>query len=1092
MSRKMILNENSRKSATKLLLVNWSRFSHVSILLEGSTLFTGVNGSGKSTILDAMTYMLTGNTQFNKAALDRDRNVISYVRGDTKSEGKSRFIREGEVISYIAMEFWSPLDEQYLVVGVCIEYINEGSNSKKWFVLRDTKIDDCIFYKEEGDKVIVFPHNELMIKGKKIPASDFMNRDKGTDQLLRALGLRCGVGKYKAKLVKMMAFNPENNIDRFIQECVLDEHPIHAMDEIREHRQHYNDAKAVYEELANGKQQLDVVQQRIRDYEEKERRYEIRRILLLYQEVKWLEECQNQSEQSIQRHKAKKQRLQCELKELKQRRGEALDRKIKAENNDLLRDVGEIIKDLEERIKELENKITNLKNKLSELQMLETQLQNILEWLECEAIFSEKEKAVISAIAASSFSYDEKIDSFIRFKKIVEGRKDGLQKDKYNSETKLKAISDEKEELQKKIKSLKTNVLPFDRKYEEAIDIIKNELKAMNIKTDVRLFAELVREINPNWQMAIETFLGNKRFDIIVDADYCEKAMEIVHKHHMKGIKIVITDQLPRTEIQKESAAAMLEIPNEYGRRYANYLLNGIHLCENIHELHEYPKGGLMMDGTLAKSFAMSCMNMNKTQVYMGKDAAKKQLEQALKNEKDLYDEEEKENEILEIIKKKLNSIEIVDWDEKKYIFDAQLCIDKNQKELKNKNSELENIKNAPGFAAAMQEKENAEKEYNDVDKQYITANSDFSDCEKEIDRENRKLKDGKEKIKAAEKEYNEAVLSRLELRKYIIELYEKLRKKSRNAYVMTPKHVDNIKSEKDSAIRSLEDEQRKYWHIMGQSDEKYGIGYIGLFREQYKEIANVKIEEAKQKLEEQKQTLESIFMVDFIAALNEAISEARSEIDEINKELKNIPFGKDTYQFKMDDKPEREVFFKLCKKLEGYMFSPEAYRSRNQHDEEMEYDIKRFMDIILEEENEDEYTDYRKYFKYDMKIRSRQDDDETTTDLSKKQGSASNGEKQTPYFIILAASLMQCYPRNVCCARLAFIDEAFSALSRERIEQMVKFFEDNQFQVIYAAPPEKIDSIGSHINSTVSLCTKGKYTWAVEGLVKLDEFEIE
>ena len=89
MSQPTMLNENSRKTATKLVLVNWSRFSNVTIALEGSTLFTGVNGSGKSTILDAMTYMLTGNTQFNKAALDRDRNVISYVRGDTKSEGKN-------------------------------------------------------------------------------------------------------------------------------------------------------------------------------------------------------------------------------------------------------------------------------------------------------------------------------------------------------------------------------------------------------------------------------------------------------------------------------------------------------------------------------------------------------------------------------------------------------------------------------------------------------------------------------------------------------------------------------------------------------------------------------------------------------------------------------------------------------------------------------------------------------------------------------------------------------------------------------------------------------------------------------------------
>ena len=314
----MILNENSRKSATKLLLVNWSRFSNVAITLEGSTLFTGVNGSGKSTILDAMTYMLTGNTQFNKAALDRDRNVVSYVRGDTKSEGKNRFIREGEVTSYIAMEFWAPMEKQYFVVGVCIEYVNETSNTKKWFVFKDTKIDDCRFYSVDGKKVTVYPRNELLVKGEKVRADVYMNRDKGTEQVLRVLGLRCGVDKYKAKLVKMMAFNPENNIDKFIQECVLDEHPIRSMNDIREHRNHYNDAKKVYEELANGKKQLEVVQGKITEYEAAERKYEIRRILLLYQEMKLHQENRVRLEEAISIDKTRLHQMQNQLENLSQ------------------------------------------------------------------------------------------------------------------------------------------------------------------------------------------------------------------------------------------------------------------------------------------------------------------------------------------------------------------------------------------------------------------------------------------------------------------------------------------------------------------------------------------------------------------------------------------------------------------------------------------------------------------------------------------------------------------------------------------------------------------------------------------------------
>lgn len=1092
MSKTMMLSENSRKSATKLLLVNWSRFSNVPIALEGSTLFTGVNGSGKSTILDAMTYMLTGNTQFNKAALDKDRNVVSYVRGDTKSEGKNRFIREGEVISYIAMEFWAPLENQYLVVGVCIEYVNETSNTKKWFVFKDTRIDDCRFYTVKEKEVTIYPRHEMTVKGKKVPASEFMNRDKGTEQVLRALGLRCGVEKYRAKLVKMMAFNPENNIDKFIQECVLDEHPIRSMSDIREYRNHYNDAKKLYEELANGKIQLEVVQSKIADYEASERKYEIRRILLLYQEMKWNQEHRVQLEEKIDVDKAKLHQLQSRLEDLTEKRKNALDRKINAEKNELLCSIEEITKSLKSSISAIEKEIDKYVKALEELQLLEIRIQDIIDWLEIDGELTDKEVAVIETIAATTFNVDEKVAAFIKFKNIVSEKKVNYQTDKVHISDRIEEIKKELEEIQEKISRLESDVLPFEKKYEGAKQIIKSELAKLNIQTDVRLFAELVQHVDKDWQLAIETFLGKKRFDIIVDGQYCEQVMEIVHKHQLRDIKVVITDKLPETDIIQGSAAAMLDIPNEYGRRYANYLLNGIHLCNDIQELHKYPKGGLMIDGTLSKSFTMTCMNLQRTQIFMGHDAIKQQLRKAKSDKVVLEHEENRLIEDLKIFSQYIADIDAVNWDETRYIFDIQKRIDEKKTEVQNKKAELTKIENTPGFAAALEEKESADKEYKEVDGQFINVNNCISTCKEKIRDNEEKYDESDQQIKKAKHEYDNAILQRLELRKEMVELYDKLRIKSDSARVMTTKNVENVRGEKESAIRILENEQRKYWHIIGQSDEKYGIGFIPLFREQYRDIANVKIEEAKQKLDEQQHVLENAFMVDFVAEINEAIREAKEEIDEINKALKDIPFGKDTYQFKMLEKPDRMVFFNLCKKLESYMNSMDVYRAMNQDDEEMEYNIRQFMDTILEEENEEEYTDYRKYFKYDMRILSRQDGEEVLADLSKKQGSASNGEKQTPYFIILAASLLQCYPKNVSCARLAFIDEAFSALSRERIEQMVKFFEDNKFQVIYAAPPEKIDSIGSHINSTISLCMKGKYTWAVEGLVKLDEFKTE
>ena len=334
--------------------------------------------------------------------------------------------------------------------------------------------------------------------------------------------------------------------------------------------------------------------------------------------------------------------------------------------------------------------------------------------------------------------------------------------------------------------------------------------------------------------------------------------------------------------------------------------------------------------------------------------------------------------------------------------------------------------------------------------------------------------------------DYDRQCMEHLELKRPMLEEYEKLLKGKTGTWrAITKKTVMNLSTEVDACVKQMESAQIEYCKLAEIDINRRGTGYIPFYRDEYRNIANIKIEEAHNKLEEQGKRLESAFMNDFVAEINETIQAARDEIEGINRELKKIPFGNDTYRFIMTEKADRSVFFRICKKLEQYMNSPEVYMNSARDDEEMEHDIQEFMSVILEEEDETEYTDYRKYFTYDMKILSRQGSQEIEADLSKKQGSASNGEKQTPYFIILAASLLQYYPKQVCCARLAFIDEAFSALSRERIEQMVKYFEENQFQVFYAAPPEKISSIGDFIESTVSLVTSGRYTHAVEGLVK-------
>ena len=62
------------KKLVKIRLINWHYLSNETIEIEGNTLLSGPNASGKSTIMDAITYILTaGDTMFNLAENEKGK-----------------------------------------------------------------------------------------------------------------------------------------------------------------------------------------------------------------------------------------------------------------------------------------------------------------------------------------------------------------------------------------------------------------------------------------------------------------------------------------------------------------------------------------------------------------------------------------------------------------------------------------------------------------------------------------------------------------------------------------------------------------------------------------------------------------------------------------------------------------------------------------------------------------------------------------------------------------------------------------------------------------------------------------------------------
>ena len=200
------------------------------------------------------------------------------------------------------MEFWSPLENTFIVGGVCIESMNEQDvKTGTWFIMKDSRLDDFEFCYIKDGKYYTHSKSNLLFKGRRIKGNDFKGEERGTEELLRKLGLRCDVAKYRSKLIKMMAFKPEKDIDKFIREAVLDPGKITSLSEIKEQKVQFEDLRRIYVELEEGKKKLEELEERTREYEKRRDIYDIRKLVYSYQNIPITEDDISNSNRLIER-----------------------------------------------------------------------------------------------------------------------------------------------------------------------------------------------------------------------------------------------------------------------------------------------------------------------------------------------------------------------------------------------------------------------------------------------------------------------------------------------------------------------------------------------------------------------------------------------------------------------------------------------------------------------------------------------------------------------------------------------------------------------------------------------------------------------
>ena len=1029
---------------------------------NNSALITGNNGAGKSTILDAMQMVLTGNTtHFNEAANEKSkRDLRGYVRCKVNTTNET-YMRKGAVISNIALEFYEEKENRFFVCGIHLLSADETDAVKRRWYIESGSFDDISFLTDKQKPSLP---EQFKNKGNKI---QFYNANEYKNRLRHRLGNL--EEKFFDVIRKTIAFRPVDDIKEFINKYVLSEKEI-DVNSLRESIDALNELERTLEKTKLERNSLSEIIKKNDEIEKNQHDKEVVELLIL------LANFENQ------KNKIKDFE---NLISVNKNRFFLKENEIQNLENDI-RGAGKILLELESSKKEnecskaiekLEEKLNNLQNKRRDLKKCRENLKNQVEKIRSMlALFLKIAKVDISPnelnFLLEENAESEKLEIAQKIKSFVQNQMQNLDEQKVHAQDEYRHIQNEIGEKEKAIEILQKQNIPFPQQTTAFRDAIQKEFDEREIESRVYILSELLEISDKTWTNAIEGFLNTQRFYIIVEPKYYKIALEVYScsKIHSQGI--INTGKIPTNlQIEEKSLARFVESENFYAKNFVNYILGKVFCAENLGELEKFDCA-VTKDCMLYKNFVARKINPEiYAKPYIGKDAIAKQLKQYLQNSKKL---KEKLQELREKINffSELKNIEI-NFDSLFENLSSPNELLKNEKEIEKSKKDLDELKKNPDIIELVKKIEEQEKLQNELYKRQNKIRDEKSSL--------------KVKIQSDEKETESLKNQTAELKKYLdnisiekVSLFDEAGKKFKEELKIKSAQTisenfsprrETLKNQFESLKEQLIQKQCKY-NVDFTRDFKHGVENLAEYIEVFKKIDGVEIVKYEEKIRQAKADSEDIFRNEFLSKMKEAIETSQYEFENLRKALKNLSYGEDSYDFKMTASKEKQSLYKM-------IMSEDNQETKNlfsgDFEEKYKDEIEDLFSKLQVKENSDsivrEYTDYRNYLDYDIEIHKK---DGSIQRLSETVHLNSGGESQVPFYVIMAASLNNIY-KNGNCVRIILMDEAFDRMDEQRISATMDLFNELEFQVILFAPSQKIQDIGEKANTVLTVIRDGR-----------------
>ncbi len=1071
------------KKLMRVKLINWHRFVNNTIEIENSTLISGENGAGKSTLLDAIQFVVTCSTNyFNKAAHENGkRKLTGYIRCKTGRENKP-YERTGEISAHVALEFYEEKKQRYFIVGAVIDSASEGQEKWVRYLMDGERLsDDMFFFGNAPRSITQFrTANTGRIK-------TWCTTDKDAKVMIRNRFGRIEE-KFFRLIPKAMAFRPIDDIKDFVYSYVLDEKEVN-IDILRENVRTYQDLQKTLENVKIRIGRLDVIERlhdQAADGLEKDRMYEY---FLARAEAditsEKIDELKHEVQSNEFRLNEQNKKIESLTEEKQEKQGirDTLMAELSQDKDFLARDEQKKkLQHLEEQRDGLKEERGRLMESVAKAKKQSVKLLEVKDVNDCVRKYQNMLTQVGHMRELADFK--QTVQDVIDYKTGMYGK---VQTKKAEITIRINDTDKKMQGLNKRIELLNKKKLSYSEEVNRVMEAIRAEFIRIGRTPEPKVLCELLEITDDAWRNAVEGYLNTQRFYILVEPENFDIALGTYDRLRKErkafGVGLINSQKLEEYDsVPEGSLAAVVSSPNVYAKRFINMILGKVHMCSHYSELKKYPTSITRECMKYQNHVASAIKPVIYETPFIGKDAFKVQLGQARQEREELKtllgslkEQQGQLNYVLEPLATDVDT-------DIKYRVDVLISILVNEEEISKCKANIATLEKNTNMIQKRIQMEALEGIIKDLEKQ-------LSDLDRMSGGIEEKIRKSKEDISDKQADYTARKAAFLELgakagerllfwnNDYEKQTSDKTREQFR----------DNFARRRKANLTTMENAEKSMEKAMVEYKTAHDFGAAPTmegypdFAAEYDKLKNSELLAYEEKVNSARNAAEEEFREQFLSKLQENMKIAQSEFKELNKALSDIVFSNEKYEFIfMPSRRYRQYYEMIMDDFNA--IQGESIFSGLFHENHKEVIDELFEKLALDNENQvkalDEFTDYRTYMDYDIKIIH---SDGNYSFYSKVCEEKSGGETQTPFYVTVAASFVQLYKNNIGgeAIGLVMFDEAFNNMDDERIGGVLEFLRRLPLQIIIAAPPDKIQYISPFVEETLLVMTDEKISFA-------------